>query len=49
MEFLPEHTIKKDLALTIDWYLNNENWWKEILSGDYKEYYKMMYNTGGEL
>ena len=44
MGFLPEYNIEKGLDLTINWYLNNENWWREILSGNYKEYYKIMYD-----
>lgn len=44
MGFLPKYNIEDGLDLTIDWYLNNENWWKEILSGNYKEYYKIMYD-----
>lgn len=31
------------LEQTIDWYLNNVNWWKEILSGEYKNYYQAQY------
>jgi dTDP-glucose 4,6-dehydratase len=42
--FLPDYDMEKGLELTINWYLNNENWWREILSGDYKEYYKTMYD-----
>lgn len=25
---------------TIQWYLDNRNWWEEIISGEYKDYYK---------
>lgn len=31
---------------TIDWYLSHREWWEEIISGEYQEYYKKMY--GGE-
>jgi dTDP-glucose 4,6-dehydratase len=31
------------LKMTIDWYVNNEGWWKKIKSGEFKEYYKRMY------
>ncbi|MCL4542969.1 MAG: dTDP-glucose 4,6-dehydratase [Deltaproteobacteria bacterium] len=44
MGFFPVYDIEKGLDLTINWYLNNENWWREILSGDYKKYYKIMYD-----
>lgn len=33
------------IKTTIDWYLNNREWWEDILSGEYKEYYKKMYKT----
>lgn len=28
---------------TVDWYLENEMWWKRIISGEYKDYYKLQY------
>ncbi|AZO93475.1 dTDP-glucose 4,6-dehydratase [Halocella sp. SP3-1] len=28
---------------TIKWYLDNRTWWENIISGDYKDYYKKMY------
>ena len=37
--------MKKGLAKTIDWYLNNEEWLKNVTSGDYQKYYKKQYNT----
>ena len=39
----PSVTFEKGLAKTIDWYLSNEEWLKNVTSGDYKEYYKKMY------
>ena len=33
------------ICQTIDWYLNNESWWKNIISGDYMEYYEKMYGN----
>lgn len=27
----------------VQWYKDNENWWKKIKSGEYKEYYKKQY------
>ena len=30
---------------TIDWYLNNLNWLNEIVSGEYRNYYKKMYGN----
>lgn len=31
------------LRYTIEWYKKNQEWWKKIKSGEYKEYYKMQY------
>lgn len=31
------------LSKTIDWYKENEKWWKDIKSGEYKEYYDQHY------
>ena len=28
---------------TIQWYLDNEDWWKHILSGEYSSYFEKMY------
>ena len=28
---------------TVDWYINNQDWWKEILSGSYESYYEQQY------
>ena len=39
----PETTFDKGLAQTIDWYKNNQKWWKRIKSGEYSEYYKKNY------
>lgn len=34
--WLPDTDFEKGIALTIDWYIENQSWWKEILSGEYK-------------
>lgn len=39
----PSVTFEQGLELTIDWYLNNEAWLKNVTSGDYQDYYKKMY------
>jgi len=41
----PETCFDDGIKATIDWYLNNREWWEDILSGEYKEYYKKMYKT----
>ena len=39
----PAHTFEQGIAQTIDWYVDNQSWWGRILSGEYREYYKKMY------
>lgn len=39
----PEVSFEQGLQKTIDWYKNNESWWKRIKSGEYLEYYKKQY------
>jgi dTDP-glucose 4,6-dehydratase len=39
----PQHSFERGIAETIQWYERNENWWKRIVSGEYQQYYKMMY------
>lgn len=41
--WLPETMFKDGIKLTIDWYLNNKEWWEDIISGDYQNYYAEMY------
>ncbi|MDX2474148.1 MAG: dTDP-glucose 4,6-dehydratase [Candidatus Krumholzibacteria bacterium] len=36
------------LTKTVDWYLENRNWWEKIRSGAYTEYYDKMYGDRGE-
>jgi dTDP-glucose 4,6-dehydratase len=39
----PEHNFETALQLTVDWYKNNQQWWKNVKSGEYTEYYKKQY------
>ncbi|MCF7805430.1 MAG: dTDP-glucose 4,6-dehydratase [Candidatus Marinimicrobia bacterium] len=32
------------MQLTVDWYRDNENWWRPLKSGEFLEYYKSHYN-----
>src|SRR5690606_15945471 len=32
----PEETFETGLRKTVEWYLNNEQWWQRVLNGDYK-------------
>lgn len=39
----PSYTFEAGMEETIKWYLDNKEWWKKIRSGEYMEYYRMMY------
>ena len=41
----PEYDFDEYLQMTIDWYMNNQTWWKDIKSGEYQEYYKKQYKS----
>ena len=41
--WLPETKFCDGLKKTIKWYLENREWWQEIISGEYKDYYAKMY------
>lgn len=42
--WLPETKFADGIKKTIKWYLENKEWWENIISGEYKDYYKKMYN-----
>ncbi|QGG55279.1 dTDP-glucose 4,6-dehydratase [Paenibacillus sp. B01] len=35
----PKHTFETGIVETIDWYLGNESWWRDIQSGEYRNAY----------
>ena len=39
----PETNFEIGIKKTIDWYLENEDWWEPIISGEYQNYYDKMY------
>lgn len=39
----PSVTFEEGLALTIDWYLSNQEWLENVTSGAYQQYYKKQY------
>lgn len=39
----PSVTFEEGLSQTIDWYLNNEEWLKQVTSGAYQNYYEKQY------
>lgn len=43
--WLPETKFADGIKKTIQWYLENREWWQEIISGEYKGYYERMYKN----
>ena len=43
--WLPETKFEDGIKKTIRWYLDNKPWWEEIISGEYQNYYKKMYDN----
>ncbi len=39
----PSVTFEEGLSITIDWYLNNEDWLNHVTSGQYQQYYQKQY------
>jgi dTDP-glucose 4,6-dehydratase len=39
----PSVTFAQGLQRTVEWYIKHEPWWRGIISGAYREYYKEMY------
>jgi len=40
-----EYSFESAIQDTIKWYMDNQKWWKEIISGDYQNYYKLQYSS----
>lgn len=43
--WLPETGFDEGIKLTIKWYLENKDWWENIISGEYQDYYERMYKN----
>ena len=41
----PEYTFEEGIKETINWYVNHQDWWRKIKSGEYKNYYEKMYDN----
>jgi len=40
----PGHTFEQGIQLTLDWYLENESWWKKVRDKEYFKYYQANYD-----
>lgn len=43
LDWTPQETVEGGLRRTIEWYLNNRDWWQPLLSKEYQEYYRKVY------
>ena len=41
----PEYTFDTGIQKTIQWYLDNKEWWKNILNGEYMNYFEKQYGN----
>ena len=41
----PETTFEDGIEKTVKWYLENRQWWENIINGDYVKYYEKMYKN----
>ncbi|MDE5558718.1 MAG: dTDP-glucose 4,6-dehydratase [Ruminococcus sp.] len=47
--WLPETKFEDGIKKTIEWYLENREWWETIISGEYQNYYDKMYGNRAEV
>lgn len=45
LQWRPKYTFETGIQHTIDWYLENREWWGNILNGEYKKYFNNMYKN----
>ena len=43
LDWRPQTMFDTGIQSTIQWYLNNEAWWRNVLDGSYRAYYERMY------
>jgi dTDP-glucose 4,6-dehydratase len=43
--FLAATSLRSGLAATVQWYLENESWWRAIVSGEYRSWYTRQYTA----
>ena len=43
LRWKPKYNFDTGIKMTIDWYMNNQSWWNDIINGEYKNYFEKMY------
>lgn len=41
----PKYQFPEGIEMTIKWYLDNQNWWRKVMSGEYLKYYDENYSS----
>ncbi|HKI77532.1 MAG TPA: dTDP-glucose 4,6-dehydratase [Ignavibacteriaceae bacterium] len=41
----PAFSFEEAIEKTINWYIDNKDWWERIISGDYQKYYQAQYQN----
>ncbi|GAA0560940.1 dTDP-glucose 4,6-dehydratase [Rhizomicrobium electricum] len=41
--YTPKHSFGSGLEDTIQWYINNEEWWRSVMDGSYRDWMKLNY------
>ena len=45
LNWQPRYKFEEGIRKTVDWYLNNKKWWKQIKTGEYLKFYRKHYQT----
>ena len=45
LDWLPRTSFDEGIKKTVQWYIDNQDWWKHISSGEYQYYYEDMYSN----
>ncbi|MEM2944517.1 MAG: dTDP-glucose 4,6-dehydratase [Methanomassiliicoccales archaeon] len=45
LRWKPRFRFEEGMEKTVKWYIDNEKWWKEIKSGDFRKYYEEHYGN----
>ena len=41
----PEHSFESGIQDTVKWYVANERWWRRVMTGEYRTYYRQQYEN----
>lgn len=42
--WLPQTSFDDGIEKTVQWYMDNKEWWEDIINGEYQNYYEKMYS-----